>query len=164
MKKYLIQFIFVVLIFILHQSFLINLTPKLNLWPTILVFLIFFFTPKTFLSWIFSFAFLIDIYSPFFGINLTIFFIITLIIYFLKKNLLTNRSLMAYSILILTGVILSNLFFYLSSKIFNLQHLILIDLNTIFIQILVNFILSILLFFFIFRFTNLLHPNLFEKK
>lgn len=160
-KKYLYLSLLCILIFIIHQSFLLTLWPSINLWPVLCVFCIFFFKPQTSLYIIILSGFLLDIYFSSFGLNLLFLFIISAITYFLQKNLLTNRSLISFSILNLLAVLLLNLFFFIA-QISGAQ-IIHLGLKTIFFQLITNLVLSFILFYIVSRFTNLLRSRLFEN-
>jgi cell shape-determining protein MreD len=160
-KKYFYISLLIIFLFIIQQGFLLTLSPKINLLPVVLVFVIFFCKLEIMLFYALLIGFLSDLYSPYFAIYLFLYFIITGFIYFLKKNFLTNRSLISFLILNLLAVILLNLFLWII-KLIGLN-LIQINFSVFFFQVLSNLILSFIIFLFISRFTNLLTSRLFEK-
>lgn len=163
-KKYLLIALLIIFIFILQQSIILNLDPRFNLWPVIFVFTLFTFNEKLALIWTLSSSFLLDLYSPLpFGIYLVIYFIIIFIIYLLAKNFITNRSFLSLIILTLIASLIFNLLMFLCQEIFiwlsNLDRLLIINFQTILIQILSNTIIAVLLYIFTLKFSKKLKAN-----
>ncbi len=168
-KKYLIMILLILLVFILHQSLLINLNWQFNFWPVILTFILFIFKEKVALIWVVGVGYLLDnfAYIPF-GINLVILFCMIGVVYFLMKRLLTNRSILSFLILTLIATLIyDGLFLLLSSFAINLadlQSIIRLSWSTILWQILANLILGVILFLITFKFTKRLQTDLISKR
>ncbi len=164
-KKYFFIILLIIFVFILHQSLIANFDWRFNLWPVILVFVLFAFNENLALLWGIVSGFLLDLYSILpFGINLITFFLIIFIIYLLAKNFVTNRSFLSFFILCLIAVFLNIGFLFLAQKLFswfgNLEQIIIFNWSTIFFQILTNIILCIILYFITAKFTKKLKTDL----
>src|SRR4030043_1581982 len=95
--KYILICLLILLVFIIHQSFLLPLNWRFNFWPAIFVFILFVFNYKTALLWGISLGFLLDHFSPlFFGTHLIILYLIISILYLLTQHLITNRSILSF--------------------------------------------------------------------
>jgi len=165
LKKYFLSVLLIILIFILHQSLAAHLDWRFNLWPVILVFILFAFNENSALLWVLISGFLLDIYSILpFGIYLVILFLVILIIYLLAKNFVTNRSFMSFFVLTLIASIIHIIFLFLAQILFswlgNLEKIIIFNLSTILFQILTNIILCIILYYITSKFTKKLKTDL----
>ena len=165
LKKYLLTFFLIVSIFIFHQSVILNFDWRLNLWPIILVFILFTFSSELSLFWVTVVGFLLDLYSVLpFGIYLSLLFLCLFVIYILAKNFITNRSLISFLILSLLATILFNLELFVVQKFFLwfdvLDKELIISFKIILIQMVSNLILALILFFITFKFTNKLKTDL----
>lgn len=165
LKKYFFITLLIILIFILHQSLAAHLDWRFNLWPVILVFILFTFNENLALLWTVIIGFLLDLYSVLpFGIYLITLFLVILIIYLLAKNFVTNRSFLSFFILTLTASVLHIIFLYFAQSLFtwlsNLEKIMIFNLSIIFFQILTNVILCIILYFITSKFTKKLKTDL----
>jgi hypothetical protein len=153
-KKYFILFFKIILIaavFIVHQSFFLKLDWRFNLYPAILVFVLFLFDLKPAFFWLLGLGFLADLFSflPF-GFNLSAFFCLILITYFLNKNLITNRSFFSLLMLAAIATVFFNFFLFLAFKFFGRADLVgafALNMGIIGFQLLTNLIFIFLAFF-----------------
>lgn len=164
-KKIVLIILLILIVFIIHQSLILKIDWRFNFWPVILTFILFIFGHKLALFWAIVIGFLLDIFSVLpFGTHLIILFLIIIILYLLTKHLLSNRSILSILILTILATLLYNFFLFLSSQIFirlfNIENIMIINLNTIFVQLISNIILAFLLFIITLYFTKKLHTNL----
>ena len=170
-KRYKIPLIIlgILLVFILHQSFILKIDWRFNFWPVLLTFILFLFGSKIALFWGVGLGFLLDSTSILpFGTHLFLLFLIILILHFLTQSLLTIRSVLSVFILTLISTLFYNGFIYLVYKILirfgNLTEVLTINLNTILVQLLSNLLLIFILFISTLYLTRRLHTNLVVKK
>jgi len=168
-KKYLISFLLIIATFIIHQSLVLNLNWQFNFWPAILIFILFIFKEKTALVWGISIGYLLDHFSYIpFGVNLVILFLMISVVYFLIKNILTNRSVLSLLILTLVGTLIyDGLYLVVSGwliKEVELESIIRLNLSGILLQIFANLILVFVLFLIVIKFTKRLQSDLITKR
>ena len=168
-KKYLLLVLLILVVFILHQSLIVNLNWHFNFWPAFLIFIIFIFKEKKALFWGIGIGFLLDIFSYIpFGINLVIFFLIISITHFLMKNLLTNRSILSLLILTLIATGIYDILYLIISKFAiqagGLEKIIQLNFSTILFQIFANLILVLVLFLITLKFTKRIHSDLISQR
>lgn len=168
-KKNILWFLSIIFIFIIEQALILSIDTRLNFWPTFLVFALLIFNLKPAVVWALACAFLLDLYSflPF-GSYLFYFFIILLILYFLTKNFLTNRSLT--SLLILDSVACGSylILLYVSEKIYLklliIDKIVIYGFKNVIFFLLANYILTIILFIITLKFTKILEVNILHKR
>ena len=168
-KKYITTFLLIILVFILHQSFVLNLGWQFNFWPAILTFILFIFKEKTALIWGIGIGYLLDHFSYIpFGINLIILFIMISVVFFLMKNLLTNRSVLSLSILTLVATLIyDGLYLIISGwlvRASDLESIVRLNFSGILLQIFTNLILVFIMFLIVHRFTKRLQSDLISQR
>ncbi|PIT89794.1 hypothetical protein COU23_01985 [Candidatus Kuenenbacteria bacterium CG10_big_fil_rev_8_21_14_0_10_36_11] len=164
-KKYFRISLLVLALFVIQHSLITRLDARLIFWPAIISFIIIVFGHRLGLIWGLIIGFLLDIFSPLiFGSHLMIFFLITIVIYLLAKNFLTDRSVMSFIILSLTAALIYVFLLYLiqmiliklagQNQIFNF------NLKSLFIFLGANLVLILILFLFTLKFSKKLETNI----
>ncbi len=166
--RYILTSLLILVVFIIHQSLILKLDWRFNFWPVILTFILFIFDYKLALFWGIGIGFLLDIFSTLpFGSHLIILFLIVLFLYLLTKHLITKRSFLSILILTLMATFLYDILLYFIKLLIRsngLNKIIIINLNTIFVQLVSNSILIFLLFIITLYFTRRLNTDLIVRK
>lgn len=168
-KKNALYLLSILVVFLIQQILILRLDARLNFWPTLLIFSLLIFDLRKALIWALSIAWLLDLYSflPF-GSYLFYFFIIMLILYFLTKNFLTNRSLVSLLILDLLSCGLFLLLLFISEQIYLkfllINKIALYGFKNALIFLGANLLLTLILFIITLKFTKILEVNSLSKK
>jgi len=165
-KKILLNLILAFLIFIFAQI-IIALDWRLNLWPTLVAYLVMVFDLEKSFLWSLTAGFLFGLFSILpFGIHLLIMYLVVTALYLLTKNFLTNRSFISFMALSLISSLIFQGLLLLSEKIlisFNLLDKILtFTFYDFFIYLLANIIFMIIAFLITLKFTRRLSVSVIE--
>ena len=164
-KKYFGVSLLVLALFVIQHSLITRLDAGLIFWPAIISFIIIVFGHRLGLIWGLIIGFLLDIFSPLiFGSHLMIFFLITIVIYLLAKNFLTDRSVMSFIILSLTAALIYVFLLYLIQmiliKLAGQNQILNFNLKSLFIFLGANLVLTLILFLFTLKFSKKLETNI----
>lgn len=168
-KKNIFWLVSLILIFIIEQALILPLDARLNFWPTVLIFTLLIFDLKKALAWALGAGFLLDLYSflPF-GSYLAYFFLIMLLLYFLTKNFLTNRSLVSLLILNLIACASFLALLFITEKIYLkfllIEKIALYGWQDMLIFFLANLILTLIGFIITLKFTKILEVGSIQKR
>ena len=148
---------------------MVNLDWHFNFWPAILIFILFIFKERVALIWCISIGYLLDHFSYIpFGVNLIILFLMISGVYFLMKNVLTNRSIFSLFILTLIGTLIYDGLYLLTTgwliRAGDLETILRLNFLGIIWQVLANTILTFIMFLIVLKFTKRLQSDLISKR
>lgn len=174
MLKVLFNVILFLLVFVIQVSFinvLISPLNNINLALISSVFLIVLINKENGLVWAFFFALFLEFYSAYYpGIFFILFCCVNLIVYFLSKNIFTNKSLTSTSILLLIAMFSFRLFILLLQNTLALLQIskyyrfnITFFINSIFSEMFFSLIIIYILFVILDLLTNRMKTNLINR-
>ncbi len=166
-KKIFINIILILIVYFFCVSFLSSFWPFTNLFLPLLVFVLMFFENRLAILWSCGAGFLLDVISPLpFGSYLLFFCLIYLILKYLNQNFFTNQSLNTFFVLTLVGNTFLLFFLFLEKNIlalFDNNFFIVFYFWQIAMQLVLNFLVCIILFFTLRFFTNRLRLDLLPR-